>query len=776
MRVHFLARLAVGLTLFAAGALAQDQAADMSAQSAVIHRPAAGQNLTGPSQDAPGQIVADFLRANGRSNQTASSLVAVSENPTTSGITHVRLEQLVGGLTIYGAYVKAALNAQGELIQVIEMLAPVGPVGRAGVNETDALNTVVGQLYPSARPGLGRGPQNGNTVSFTQNGFFYQDPTVTRVIVPLAGGRLQEGYLVETWTQSSNLLHHTLVSGNGQIVSSELRTNQDSYNIFPNYPGALSGGTQTVVANPADAAAASPGGWLLPVTQYTRYIRGTNVNAYLDTDANNSPDSATTVVTEPSLAFTSVANLNTDPANAGSGFDNKAAAVQNLFYFNSLIHDVLYKHGFTEAAGNFQANGNDPVNAEAQDGSGTNNANFSTPSDGSSPRMQMYLWTQTTPRRDGDLDSDIIYHEYGHGLTWRMIGGMSGPMSGAIGEGMSDVLAILMNDNDVVGEYSYNRTLGIRRYAYTNYPLTYGDFTGQSVHNDGEIYAAAVWKLWQMYKTQPTPISRDVLLSDLVGGMNFTPSGPAMEDMRDGILTQAGDARRCLIWEAFAAFGIGEGARASVKGGGPFGGGKVSVNESFAMPSDCSDPPPPAELQITTVNLASATSGQPYSDTLQATGGKLPYVWAETGLPGGLTLNSSTGEISGSTTVLGTATVHVTVTDDGGNGTAVSKDVGLVVGEAPAGTAPAAPTGLTLSAKKPFVMVSWTDASNNENGFYVNRCTGTVGCTLALLATVPSGTTNYKDTSAVNGVTYTYSVVSFNDVGTNSTPSQSITK
>jgi hypothetical protein len=38
---------------------------------------------------------------------------------------------------------------------------------------------------------------------------------------------------------------------------------------------------------------------------------------------------------------------------------------------------------------------------------------------------------------DGDLDADIVFHEYGHGLTWRMIGGMSGPLAGAIGEGAS---------------------------------------------------------------------------------------------------------------------------------------------------------------------------------------------------------------------------------------------------------------------------------------------------------------------------------------------------
>ena len=38
-------------------------------------------------------------------------------------------------------------------------------------------------------------------------------------------------------------------------------------------------------------------------------------------------------------------------------------------------------------------------------------------------------------RSTATLDADIVFHEYGHGLTWRMIGGMSGPLAGAIGEG-----------------------------------------------------------------------------------------------------------------------------------------------------------------------------------------------------------------------------------------------------------------------------------------------------------------------------------------------------
>src|SRR5262249_19055251 len=93
-------------------------------------------------------------------------------------------------------------------------------------------------------------------------------------------------------------------------------------------------------------------------------------------------------------------------------------------------HDRLYQLGFTEAAGNFQSNnfgrgglGNDAVQADAQDGSGTDNANFSTPPDGAPGRMQMYLFTGPSPRGDGEFDAEVVFHEHSHGLSWRLVGG-----------------------------------------------------------------------------------------------------------------------------------------------------------------------------------------------------------------------------------------------------------------------------------------------------------------------------------------------------------------
>jgi len=190
-------------------------------------------------------------------------------------------------------------------------------------------------------------------------------------------------------------------------------------------------------------------------------------------------------------------------------------------------------------------------------------------------------------QRDGDLDSDIVWHEYGHGLTWRMIGDMSGPLAGAIGEGMSDTLSIIINENDVVGEYAFDNTLGIRRFPYTDYPNTYGDIAGTEVHDDGELYGAIGWQMFLNY--QDGGISKSELLDSIVDGMNFTPAGPTFEQMRDGILESVSNSahseRDCLVWRAFAKYGVGVGATGEVTGHGP--NTAVIITESFDVPSAC---------------------------------------------------------------------------------------------------------------------------------------------------------------------------------------------
>jgi hypothetical protein len=178
-----------------------------------------------------------------------------------------------------------------------------------------------------------------------------------------------------------------------------------------------------------------------------------------------------------------------------------------------------------------------------------------------------------------------------------MIGSMSGPLAGAIGEGMSDVCALLLTavaedgtltaGADVVGEYSFSSATGIRRQRYAGYDLiTYDDIVGEEVHNDGELYAAIGWRLLELFGAS----RRDELFGYMVDGMNYTPARPTFEQMRDGILQSiantpsaaAGDD--CLVWRGFAQYGVGVGARAVVTRR------SLSITESFAVPSGCAAP------------------------------------------------------------------------------------------------------------------------------------------------------------------------------------------
>jgi large repetitive protein len=140
--------------------------------------------------------------------------------------------------------------------------------------------------------------------------------------------------------------------------------------------------------------------WLPPGATETN---GNNVDAYADLAP---PDGFGTGDFRANVTAPGVFDRTYDVTKAPDASDDqRKAAIAQLFYVTNFLHDWYYDAGFNEVAGNAQASNygrggveGDGLRAEAQDYSGTDNANMSTPSDGGPPRMQMYVWTAQVRR------------------------------------------------------------------------------------------------------------------------------------------------------------------------------------------------------------------------------------------------------------------------------------------------------------------------------------------------------------------------------------------
>jgi Zn-dependent metalloprotease len=529
-----------------------------------------GAALSEPQSDTADNIARRFLARH-------NSLFALSganvdelklENEDNDQGTHfLSYTQTVDGLKVFEGQVQVVVNRNGEVLNVREGFLVDGPPlrRRGALNEARAIAKAFEHAGRTVSPSF---VENYARQSATEMSRFanpldvnFEEVLSEQNVVRVNGeSRLawhiyadigpEEWYeiLLDAYTGELLLRHNLyLFEAQGTV-----------------YTEAPDKGARQLVSFVGDTTINTAAGWMGTSTTTT----GNNVEAYLDTDANNAPDNNNGAglsvghATSATQDFTFPFSTTVDPRT------QQAAVVTNLFYYNNIMHDFSYNLGFTETARNFQVNnfgrggtGNDSVRAEAQDGSGTNNANFATPPDGSRPRMQQYLFTSPNPDRDSSVDGDVVFHEYGHGISNRLIGNgstaLSGTQSGAMGEGWSDYWAITINNDGAVGEYVTNNPAGIRRAAYTVPAAavhdSYADL-GAGVHADGEVWAATLWDL----RTQLGAAITDRIV---LNGMKFTPTRPSYLNARDGILQadqnlNAG-ANRCTIWTVFARHGMG---------------------------------------------------------------------------------------------------------------------------------------------------------------------------------------------------------------------------
>lgn len=812
-----------------------------SAAQAASRKPGDVSFLTGPQSGAPLDLALEYLRAHrehyGLSESDIAD-VAVPRQSTSAvtGITRIVLTQRYRGIEVWNGVISINVARNGSIVNLgngfVSNLAKSVAEQVASISATEAVVSAAAHLELKApeslqtlRPAVG--PDQDTLLS--DGGIARQDIPVKLVIEPQAKGgpRLAWNVNIDVkgqdhwWNARVDAQTGELLSKNDWVVRDEFPARQPGpasdapSTVLPGYvtPNPVLDGSsyqvyaipdespihatpvppaegRTTVNQPADALA-SPYGWQdtngAVGAEFT-ITQGNNVQAYTDTDFNNVPDPGSSPDGGAGLDFL----FPIDHTLAPSAY--RPAAVTNLFYWNNLMHDVNYLYGFNEAATNFQVNnygrggtGNDSVQAEAQDGGGTNNANFATPAEGSRPRMQMYLWTAPTPDRDGDLDNGIITHEYGHGISNRLHPTVSCLGNAEqMGEGWSDWMGLIltMKAGDTgpqgrgIGTYALNQPttgLGIRPARYsTDLALnsyTYANLPSMAVpHGVGFIWATMLWEMnWALidahgfepniYNTS-SPAGNILAHKLVMAGMDLDPCNPGFVDGRNAILAAdtalTGGANQCVIWGAFAKRGLGfsaaQGSSSSAADG----------TAAFDLPPSCTfgnGTPPTQNVcagtnAIYTVNVGPAFNTPPHAP---------PVTLAATGNPPASTLGFSLNPVPSvpntSTLTIGTAgvstsssTIALTGTTSGG-GTQSMGSVGLNVfsaapASAPTLTAPAngatgQPTGPTFTWSAVAGTASYVLEVDDDSAFGSINFTTTVAGTTANGSGLSALTTYY---------------------------------
>jgi len=206
--------------------------------------------------------------------------------------------------------------------------------------------------------------------------------------------------------------------------------------------------------------------------------------------------------------------------------------------------------------------------------------------------------------KDGSLDTGIVAHEYGHGISNRLTGGPANASclfscvqvdsdgncvqyTEQMGEGWSDYFALIMtlkpgdnaNDAKTIANYSLSQSAngsGLRPAPYSRStsinPATYSttNSTGISApHGVGFVWATMLWDMtWDLideYGYDNDLLNgtggNNIAMQLVMDGLKLQSCNPGFVDGRDAILQadmiNNNGANQCLIWKAFADRGLG---------------------------------------------------------------------------------------------------------------------------------------------------------------------------------------------------------------------------
>lgn len=614
--------------------------------NSVVSRQPAARLSTLPAT-SPEEAVTQFVQNRGDLWNLAPEDTATVEVVSVSrkGLNTVNLIQRIEGKEVFNSEVTVTVNPSQEVLSLSGQFFPGTHTARTRARA--ATKTSVEEAIAKAAFDLTSIAYEASNFSPAENSsdqstyrFYHFIPKkndsrpsfprpvrVKEVMFPLSEGQFVPSYYIELWIKgfpafsyvidaadtpdllfrknlTSDISFKYRVHNTGDVI---LRPEDGPAPGTP-HPTGIPDGFQapTILEKLIDLESLLPGDpWLPPGATTTQ---GNNCIAYADLAV---PDGQGSGDVFGQITAPGVFDYIYDHSQPASTPQNLQCSLVGMFFHVNWLHDRWYEAGFDEASGNAQQNnygrggiGGDPILAEGNDLSGTDNANMRTPADGASPVMQMFEFRgpNPLPSRTSNFEALITFHEMGHYITNRLVGnanGLTNQQGRAMGEGWGDFFAICMTsqstDNftngvfavggwtDLTSAFRENYYFSIRRYPYTadmaKNPLTFkhisdnvmlpvgppfGPLAGgpnNEVHNAGEVWCIALWEVFVnlVGKHQHEEAERRIL-SYVIGGLKLTPSQPTFTQARDGIIAAVsaldpGDLPE--VWAGFAKRGMG---------------------------------------------------------------------------------------------------------------------------------------------------------------------------------------------------------------------------
>jgi extracellular elastinolytic metalloproteinase len=599
--------------------------------------------LSGPSEDEPVDVarryVADHSTALDLDAGDRARLQVAGSYMSSIGVTHVTFTQTYGGIPAFDSFVRVNVARGGRVLNVVG-----SPAGDARLASTTPALSARAARAAAMRDAGAAGPvpevaaRRAGPALTTR----FEDGEQARLVM-IEGTRLA-WYLSTIPDGAAGDYVYVVDANRGSVLWRQRITDDIVGSVWDYYPVARGG--------PADGhtqlARTFPTAWL---AETATVLNGPNAHVYSDIADDDRGDAADEIASSGPGAWDYPASLRVGggacaafapctwnsavPRSWGTGTGNLRQNATQVFYYVNRFHDWLAgaPFGFDSASGNFE--GADRLEAQTLDGADTSdapggppspgggfpdrdhvsNANMSTPPDGQRPRMQMYLFPGDgdTPDLNGGDDAAVVYHEYTHGLSNRLVtlpsgaSGLIGHQARAMGEGWSDWYAMdylfghgldagavnfgfFVNgsrpnrpDGTTLRSQSMNcrpssatstdggdRCLGTTAAGDGGY--TYGDLGKVAVdpdthapvpevHADGEIWGQTLWQLRDRLRAdlgEAPGLERARLL--ITEAMRLSPPRPSFLDMRDAILaadTANAGSDRLRIWDVFRERGMG---------------------------------------------------------------------------------------------------------------------------------------------------------------------------------------------------------------------------